>query len=57
VWTPAAVIGVTAGAMTLMGTLGGRALGARFGTRMAVVGGLVLIAIGFWILFEHLTAG
>lgn len=57
VWTPAAVIGFTAAAMTLLGTLGGRALGARFGTRMAVVGGLVLIGIGFWILFEHLAAG
>jgi putative Mn2+ efflux pump MntP len=57
VWTPAAVIGVTAAAMTLLGTLGGRALGARFGSRMAVVGGVVLIGIGLWILFEHLVAG
>jgi putative Mn2+ efflux pump MntP len=57
VWTPAAVIGVTAAVMTLLGALGGRALGERFGSRMAVVGGLVLIAIGVWILFEHLTAG
>ena len=56
VWTPAAVIGLTAGAMTLLGTVGGRALGARFGSRMAVVGGIVLIAIGVWILFEHLAA-
>jgi putative Mn2+ efflux pump MntP len=54
VWTPAAVIGATAAVMTLLGTLGGRALGARFGSRMAVVGGVVLIAIGVWILFEHL---
>lgn len=57
VWTPAAVIGVTAAVMTLLGTLGGRALGARFGSRMAVVGGVVLIGIGLWILFEHLIAG
>jgi putative Mn2+ efflux pump MntP len=57
VWTPAAVIGATAAAMTLLGTLGGRALGARFGSRMAVVGGFVLIAIGFWILIEHLATG
>ena len=56
VWTPAAIIGITAAAMTLLGTLGGRALGARFGSRMAVVGGVVLIAIGVWILFEHLAA-
>ena len=57
VWTPAAVIGITAAAMTLLGTLGGRALGARFGSRMAVVGGFVLMTIGAWILFEHLTTG
>jgi putative Mn2+ efflux pump MntP len=57
VWTPAAIIGVTAAVMTLLGTLGGRALGARFGSRMAVVGGVVLIGIGLWILFEHLVAG
>jgi putative Mn2+ efflux pump MntP len=56
VWTPAAIIGVTAAAMTVFGTIGGRALGARFGSRMAVVGGVVLIAIGTWILFEHLIA-
>jgi putative Mn2+ efflux pump MntP len=57
VWTPAAVIGVTAATMTLLGTVGGRALGARFGSRMAVIGGIVLIAIGVWILFEHLVVG
>lgn len=57
VWFPAAVIGVTAGVMTLLGTLGGRALGSRFGSRMAVVGGFVLIAIGVWVLFEHLAKG
>lgn len=57
VWMPAAVIGITAAAMTLLGTLGGRALGSRFGSRMAVVGGVVLISIGVWILFEHVSAG
>lgn len=56
VWFPSVVIGVTAGLMTLLGTLGGRTLGARFGSRMASVGGLVLIGIGVWILFEHLGA-
>ena len=57
VWTPAAIIGATAAVMTLLGALGGRAFGARFGSRMAVVGGIVLVAIGVWILFEHLTTG
>ena len=57
VWTPAAIIGITAAVMTLLGTIGGRALGARFGSRMAAVGGIVLIAIGLWVLFEHLAKG
>ena len=57
VWFPAVVIGITAGLMTLLGTLGGRALGTRFGSRMAVVGGIVLIGIGVWILIEHLAIG
>ena len=57
VWTPACVIGLTAGLMTLLGALGGRALGARFGSRTAVVGGIVLMTIGVWILIEHLAGG
>ena len=55
VWVPAAIIGVTACMATLIGTIGGRALGARFGSRMAVVGGFVLIAIGVWIVVEHVV--
>jgi putative Mn2+ efflux pump MntP len=57
VWLPAAVIGVTAAAMTVLGTIGGRQLGIRFGLRMSAVGGVVLIAIGCWIVFEHVFAG
>jgi putative Mn2+ efflux pump MntP len=57
VWIPAAVIGLTAGAMTLLGTLAGRALGVRFGSRMALAGGFILIAIGAWIVFEHVVVG
>ena len=57
VWAPAAVIGATAALMTVLGTLGGRALGARFGSRMATVGGIVLIGIGVWIVFDHLVIG
>jgi putative Mn2+ efflux pump MntP len=55
VWFPAAIIGVTACMATLVGTIGGRALGARFGSHMAMVGGFVLIAIGCWIVVEHVV--
>ena len=56
VWFPAAIIGLTAGALTLVGTMGGRALGTRFGSRMAVVGGIVLISIGCWIVYSDVFA-
>ena len=46
---------VSYGKAALVGTLGGRSLGARFGTRMAVIGGVVLIAIGAWIVLEHVV--
>ncbi len=52
---PAAVIGVVCAAFTLIGMLAGHRLGTRFGRRMEVAGGLVLIAIGVKILVEHLT--
>ena len=53
VWVPAIVIGVTAAVVTVLGSVGGRQFGLRFGNRMAAVGGVVLIAIGCWIVFEH----
>ncbi len=56
VWFPAAIIGLTAGILTLIGTMGGRALGTRFGSRMAIVGGVVLISIGCWIVYRHVFA-
>lgn len=57
VWIPAAIIGATAAVMTLLGTFGGRALGARFGLRMAAIGGFVLVGIGVGVLFDHLIKG
>ena len=55
IWLPSAIIGVTACVVTLIGTLSGKALGTRFGSRMALIGGLVLIAIGCWIVIDHVT--
>jgi len=53
-WYPSLIIGVVAAGMTLIGmNIGGR-LGARFGKRMELIGGLVLIGIGVKILVEHL---
>jgi putative Mn2+ efflux pump MntP len=56
IWGPSAVIGVVAAAMTAIGLLLGRRLGARLGVWAERVGGAVLIAIGVRILVEHLSA-
>lgn len=54
VWYPALVIGLVAGVMTLAGMLLGRRLGRAWGPRVEILGGLILLGIGFKILFEHL---
>jgi len=53
VWYPALVIGLVAGALTVAGMLLGRRLGSAWGQRVEIFGGVVLIAIGLKILFEH----
>lgn len=53
IWTPALVIGLVAGVLTICGMLLGRRLGQRWETGVEVLGGLVLIAIGVKILLEH----
>lgn len=54
IWYPAVVIGIVTSLISLLGlNLGGR-LSARFGKRMEVIGGLVLVLIGVRILISHL---
>lgn len=52
----AAAIGLATFTMVTIGTLVGKSIGAVLGKRAEVGGGLVLIAIGALILFEHLSA-
>jgi putative Mn2+ efflux pump MntP len=54
IWFPAVVIGVVAFAFTAAGLRLGCRFGSLLGKRMEVVGGLILIAIGVRILFDHL---
>lgn len=53
VWLPSLVIGVTAGALTVVGMLLGRRISGIWGKRVEVFGGLVLCAIGVKILLAH----
>ncbi|MBD3169418.1 MAG: manganese efflux pump [candidate division Zixibacteria bacterium] len=50
---PSILIGIVAALMTLAGMFMGRVLSVGFGKKMEIIGGLVLIAIGFKILVEH----
>jgi putative Mn2+ efflux pump MntP len=51
---PSAVIGLVTAALTALGMQVGSRLGERFGPRVEILGGLVLIAIGLKILLQHI---
>ncbi|MBW2185646.1 MAG: manganese efflux pump [Deltaproteobacteria bacterium] len=54
VWYPALVIGVVAALFTMVGMILGRRVGALWGQRMEVFGGVLLCCLGVKILIEHL---
>ncbi|MBI5869298.1 MAG: manganese efflux pump [candidate division Zixibacteria bacterium] len=55
IWMPSAVIGAVTVVMTIVGMLFGRTLGAAFGKRMTLIGGIILIGIGVKIVINHLA--
>ena len=55
IFVTAAAIGFSTFTMVTIGVMLGGVLGLMFGKRSEVVGGLVLIAIGAYILYEHLA--
>ena len=54
VWVPSIIIGVVSLVLSIVGLLAGAKLGEKFGKRMEIVGGIILIAIGIRILITHL---
>jgi len=56
IWTPSALIGMVTAGLAVAGTRLGRRLGVRFGARVEVAGGLLLVGIGVKILLDHLLA-
>ena len=54
IWYPVTIIGVTTGALTILGMRLGSRIGARFGHWTETGGGLILIGIGLKILVEGL---
>lgn len=55
IWLPAAIIGLVATLLTVIGLKVGCLLGSasRFGARAEIAGGMVLLGIGFNILYQH----
>ena len=54
IWSSVSVIGVTTFLFSAVGLFIGKKVGERFHKRAQILGGIILIAIGFRILFEHL---
>ena len=55
IWFASVIIGIVAALLTALGMLFGRQLGARFGKRMELAGGVILIGIGLKILLGHMA--
>jgi len=55
IFYPSVIIGVVTGILSVIGIQLGNKLGLRFGRRMEIIGGLVLILIGIKIVIEHLS--
>jgi putative Mn2+ efflux pump MntP len=56
IWYPAVVIGVITALLSYAGIYLGNRLGEKFGKRMEIVGGIILIGIGLRVLLSHLLA-
>jgi putative Mn2+ efflux pump MntP len=54
VWFPSLIIGGVSLVLSVVGLLAGAKLGEKFGKRMEIIGGLILIGIGIRILIDHL---
>lgn len=53
IWVPAVTIAVVTAALVVVAGLLGDRLGARFGTRAEVAGGVILIMVGLQFVVEH----
>jgi putative Mn2+ efflux pump MntP len=52
--TPSIVIGVVTYSLSMVGLFAGNKLGKKFGKRMEILGGMILIGIGTRVLITHL---
>lgn len=54
VWIPSAIIGIVCLILSTVGLMTGSKLGEKFGKRMEIIGGLILIGIGIRVLITHI---
>lgn len=54
IWYPAVIIGVITASLSAIGVLSGNSLSSKFGKKLEIVGGIVLILLGVKIVIEHL---
>ena len=54
IWVTCLVIGFVTGLTAMIGMLIGKKLAGLFGSKIEIIGGLILIALGTKILLEHL---
>lgn len=54
IWFPVVMIGVVTLILSALGVLLGEKLGCRFGKRMEIIGGLILVGIGIRVVVSHL---
>lgn len=55
IFYPSVVIGIVTSILSMCGLLAGQRLGTAFGKKMEILGGVILLFIGFRILIMHLS--
>ncbi len=54
IWYPSSIIGIITAFLSITGIYLGKSLGDKFGKKMELAGGIVIVGIGLKILIEHL---
>jgi manganese efflux pump family protein len=55
IWFPSIIIGIVTAGLSVLGVQLGNKLGTKFGKKMEIAGGVILILIGIRILLEHIA--
>lgn len=55
IWYPSIIIGLITAGLSVLGVQLGNKLGTKFGKRMEILGGIILILIGIRILISHIA--